>query len=103
VVEASVQAWRQLKALQPPTRRRRHAARYHSRVDADAFPPDRCPLCGAANACAMERQRLTGQPQPPCWCTEVDFRPELLARVPPLARRRACICAACASAAPAPD
>ena len=65
-----------------------------------AVDPCRCPLCGQPNACANEVARTTGQVQPPCWCTTVDFTPELLARVPPEARRQACICAACARAAP---
>ena len=64
-----------------------------------AIDPSRCPLCGQPNACANETARATGQPQPPCWCTTVDFTPELLARVPQQARRQACICAACARAA----
>ncbi|HZY16810.1 MAG TPA: cysteine-rich CWC family protein [Ramlibacter sp.] len=55
-----------------------------------------CPLCGQANACAMELQRTTGVDQPPCWCTQLDFTTELLARVPAQARNRACICPACA-------
>ncbi|MDH4376197.1 MAG: cysteine-rich CWC family protein [Ramlibacter sp.] len=59
--------------------------------------PTRCPLCGGPNTCAMETARATGQPQPPCWCTQVDFSAELLARVPPEAQRRACICARCAA------
>lgn len=59
--------------------------------------PTRCPLCGQANACAMEMEKATGQKQPPCWCTQVDFSAELLARVPPESRRQACICAACAT------
>lgn len=58
-----------------------------------------CPLCGQPNRCAMEVEKETGQKQPPCWCTQVEFTPELLARVPPQARRQACICAACATAA----
>lgn len=61
--------------------------------------PCRCPLCGQPNACANEIARATGQAQPPCWCTTMGFTPELLARVPPQARRQACICAACAQAA----
>jgi hypothetical protein len=61
--------------------------------------PSRCPLCGAGNGCAMVRQRATGQPQPPCWCTQATFAPELLARVPEAAQRKACICAACAAGA----
>ena len=68
----------------------------------DPLPdPARCPLCGGANACAMERQRQTGQPQPPCWCTQVDFGADLLARIPDEARRKACICRACADASAA--
>lgn len=64
-----------------------------------SIDPCRCPLCGQPNACANEIARATGQAQPPCWCTTVTFAPELLARVPPEAQRRACICAACARAA----
>ncbi len=63
--------------------------------------PGRCPLCGAANGCAMQAERDTGQPQPPCWCTRATFSDALLARVPEAARRKACICAACAAAASA--
>jgi hypothetical protein len=59
-----------------------------------------CPVCGQPNRCAMEVQRETGRPQPPCWCTQVDFPADLLARVPREAQRLACICAACASRAP---
>jgi hypothetical protein len=65
-----------------------------------AIDPCRCPLCGQPNACANEAARASGQPQPPCWCTRAHFPPELLARVPPAAQRQACICAACAGAAP---
>lgn len=60
--------------------------------------PELCPLCGRPNACAMEVERVTGASQPPCWCMDVDFGAELLARVPPAARRLACICARCAAA-----
>lgn len=66
---------------------------------APATDPSRCPLCGAANGCAMEAERASGQPQPPCWCTQVAFDADLLARVTADARRLACICAACAAAA----
>jgi Cysteine-rich CWC len=61
--------------------------------------PRRCPVCGEPNRCAMEQQRRTGQAQPPCWCTQARFTPELLARVPDAARGQACVCAACAAAA----
>jgi hypothetical protein len=59
--------------------------------------PARCPLCGQPNQCAMEVQRATGVPQPPCWCTRVVFSAEVLARVPAEAQRRACICQHCAT------
>lgn len=66
-----------------------------------SIPPDPalCPLCGQPNRCALQAERATGVAQPPCWCNEVTFAPALLARVPPEARRRACICHACATAA----
>jgi hypothetical protein len=44
----------------------------------------------------MERERATGVPQGPCWCTQVDFSADLLARVPEAARDRACLCPRCA-------
>jgi len=70
----------------------------HSTMQAaSAIDASRCPLCGAANACAMEVERLTGQPQAPCWCMDADFSASLLARVPPERRRMACICARCAA------
>ena len=59
--------------------------------------PVLCPLCGQPNRCAMEVERETGQPQPPCWCTQVEFGADLLARVPADAQRLACICAECAA------
>ncbi len=57
---------------------------------------ERCPLCGQDNQCAMEVEKATGEKQPPCWCTKVDFSAELLARLPVEARHKACICEACA-------
>lgn len=65
-----------------------------------AVDPTRCPLCGGPNGCARESEKATGQPQPPCWCTQVVFSRELLAQVPVAAQRRACICQACATARP---
>ncbi|MEZ5620265.1 MAG: cysteine-rich CWC family protein [Burkholderiaceae bacterium] len=56
--------------------------------------PGRCPLCGGANGCAM----AAGDHDAPCWCTQVGFAPELLARVPAAARGLACICRRCAKA-----
>lgn len=64
-----------------------------------AFPPDRCPVCGQPNRCANEIERATGVKQEACWCTQARFGPELLERVPPEARRLACICPACARGA----
>ena len=57
--------------------------------------PSRCPLCGGDNRCAMEVERETGVPQGPCWCVNASFPKELLARLPPDAEGKACICAAC--------
>ena len=76
------------------TRARRYTAAVPSVVSPVAATT--CPLCGQANECAMERERATGVPQGPCWCTQADFTAELLARVPEAARDRACLCARCA-------
>lgn len=57
--------------------------------------PSRCPLCGADNRCAMEVERASGEPQPPCWCVAQHFSPALLARLPAGSRHAACICARC--------
>ena len=65
-------------------------------ASSSAPDPNLCPLCGQANRCAMEAQKASSQPQLPCWCTQVDFGAELLARVPEQARRLACICERCA-------
>jgi len=56
-----------------------------------------CPLCGQPNQCAMEVAKATGNPVAKCWCVNVSFSPELLAKVPAAARHQACICQACAS------
>ncbi|MES2974505.1 MAG: cysteine-rich CWC family protein [Pseudomonadota bacterium] len=64
--------------------------------------PVLCPLCGQANRCAMEVERETGVRQPPCWCTQASFSAELLSRIPPASRNKACICAACAASAATP-
>ncbi|MGS5089255.1 cysteine-rich CWC family protein [Hydrogenophaga sp. A37] len=63
-----------------------------SRVTTD---PTRCPLCGGDNRCAMEVQKATGEPQPPCWCVTETFSPDLLAHLPEAAQGQACICARC--------
>ena len=43
----------------------------------------------------MELEKQTGTVQAPCWCTDVTFSPELLARVDAAHRDLACICANC--------
>ncbi|TXK30998.1 cysteine-rich CWC family protein [Ottowia sp. GY511] len=68
------------------------------KADIDPVDTARCPLCGGPNGCAMA-QVVAGAAPVACWCRDADFAPELLARVPPEARRRACICAACVAAA----
>ena len=60
--------------------------------------PNRCPLCGQPNACAMQAAKISGQAPQPCWCAHMAFSPELLARVPAQAKHKACICQACAKA-----
>lgn len=61
--------------------------------------PSRCPVCGGPNGCAM----ACGDGAAPlvCWCVGTNVPPALLARVPPVARRKACICATCVAAADA--
>jgi hypothetical protein len=58
--------------------------------------PCACPLCGQPNQCAMETAKRTGQAVAPCWCVNVSFSAEVLARVPQAAQNKACICEACA-------
>jgi len=60
--------------------------------------PGCCPLCGGDNRCAMERERVTGEPQPPCWCVAQSFSAELLERLPESAKGQACICGNCLAA-----
>ncbi|WP_236986821.1 cysteine-rich CWC family protein [Marinagarivorans cellulosilyticus] len=57
--------------------------------------PQKCPLCGKANACVMVE---CGSKASECWCmsSSVMFSPDLLQQVPAQARGKACICLACA-------
>ena len=57
----------------------------------DDVDPVRCPLCGDDNACGMAAGASA------CWCFTATIPPEVLARVPEPAQRRACICEACAT------
>lgn len=50
----------------------------------------------------MEIARAAGTAPGDCWCTQVDFSAELLARVPAAAVGQACICADCARAGLSP-
>lgn len=52
-----------------------------------------CPLCGAANACAVAR---AGSFDVKCWCTSATFAPAALAAVPAEAVGKACLCPRCA-------
>jgi hypothetical protein len=55
-----------------------------------------CPICGHNNKCAKESERESGIKQTePCWCMEVKFDVDLLARVPLEKRNLACICLEC--------
>ncbi len=67
----------------------------------NTLDPCRCPLSGQPNACAMATpgQANSG----PCWCTRVEFSADVLKQVPEAARNKACICAACVAASPAPN
>lgn len=69
-----------------------------TRPPVPSLDASRCPLCGGPNGCAMEAERATGQPQPPCWCLGLDFSADLLARVPAALKDQACICPACRAA-----
>ena len=53
--------------------------------------PAICPLCGRPNSCA----RAADPNSTKCWCGQEVFPPELLARVPEEAARKACICLDC--------
>ena len=59
--------------------------------------PTVCPLCGAANQCAMVIAKATGKPLERCWCVDAVFAPELLAKVPQAAQGMSCVCPVCAA------
>ncbi len=52
-----------------------------------------CPVCGGPNGCSVA---VTGTFDASCWCRDVTFSADLLARVPEAARDKACICRRCA-------
>ena len=63
-----------------------------------SFPPPttidaaRCPLCGLPNDCQL---CSVAAYKGPCWCASVKIPEELIARIPPEARNKACLCRAC--------
>lgn len=63
-------------------------------------PPEHlCPLCGQPNQCAMHALQNGAVAQEPCWCTQEKIGADVLQRIPPEARDRACVCKACVRAA----
>ena len=60
-----------------------------------SIDPSLCPLCGSANRCAVELERATGLPQPPCWCMAQKIPADVLERIPAPLRNQACVCAQC--------
>ena len=62
-------------------------------MDSSPLARSKCPLCGKENHCALEIEKLTGEPQPLCWCVGQEFPKELLEKVPE--QRMACICLHC--------
>lgn len=59
----------------------------------------RCPLCGAANACAVAEGKGEGR----CWCFEREIPADVLERVPADLRGKACVCRTCATAETGPE
>jgi hypothetical protein len=64
---------------------------------ATPIDPAICPVCGQPNQCAMEIAKAKGNPVEECWCASMVFTPEILAKVPPQALNKACICKKCAA------
>jgi len=66
-------------------------------TDPRPLPAFECPLCGGPNGCAPA---ASGSFASGCWCKEVVFSKDALARVPEAARNKACLCRACATGHP---
>jgi hypothetical protein len=60
-----------------------------------SFEPESCPLCGGPNDCQLCG---VGSHKGPCWCASIAVPEELLARVAPELKNRACICRQCVAA-----
>ena len=58
------------------------------------LPETACPVCGAANQCAVAQ---AGTFDVECWCKNVTFSTAALERVPDEKRRKACLCPMCAA------
>jgi hypothetical protein len=61
----------------------------------DAVDPHHCPLCGEPNSCGMAEGKSS------CWCFEASIDADTLARIPPEAQGKSCICRGCAVMTPA--
>ncbi len=59
----------------------------------DLSDETKCPLCGAANECAV----ASGKPPDSCWCMTATMDPNALTAIPAEAEGRICICARCAA------
>lgn len=59
--------------------------------DSAPLSPDRCPLCGGPNACAMAADGGS------CWCFSTPIAPGVIERIPEERRGQACVCQACAA------
>ena len=60
-----------------------------AKAGAKSPAPNRCPLCGGDNRCALALPEAERPAQ--CWCVSRRFPAELVARAP----AGACICAEC--------
>jgi alpha-ribazole phosphatase len=58
--------------------------------------PDRCPLCGEENSCAM----AAGKSVSACWCNGARVSREALEQVPASSRGVVCVCPRCVGATP---
>lgn len=61
---------------------------------AAGFAPNRCPLCGGDNQCAV----AAGQPPESCWCQNAVISEAALAAVPAEAVNKVCLCPSCGCA-----
>ncbi|WP_027094047.1 cysteine-rich CWC family protein [Cohnella thermotolerans] len=59
----------------------------------ETVDPTLCPLCGQPNGCALTE----GRPIEACWCVQATVPEDVLKRIPPERRLKACVCPSCAS------